>query len=275
MHNEEANVTSVHSSLARQSLRDFEWVVVNDGSSDGTASALQGLQSWPVPRVHERQNGGGLIGGSAYSAWRFGIERALLDVQDVTHIMKLDADVVLPENYLAQVTAAMGADVGLAGGVIVGAGMREQAHHVPGPVKLYSKVAYDALGELPSAIGFDVMDEVAIQAAGMRVVVLKEARVQLARAIGASEGSVHGRFRNGRVCRWTGYYFPYFLLHMLRYALRKPYLIGSLAMFLGYVRASEGPYPRPLKSAHSAVQKKKAAALLRSPVRWLQETYRY
>lgn len=276
MHNEADNVAAIHKSLSHQSCQDFDWVTVDDGSTDGTGQALRSLTGGSLPTVLERQNGGGLIGGSAYGAWRFGVQWALdSHPSRYTHVMKLDADVLLRPDYLRSVLASMTDGIAIAGGVIGSRGMREQVHHVPGPVKLYTLAAYRLLGELPSAIGFDVMDEVAVQAKGMRVQVLRTASFKLARAIGASEGGVHGRYRNGRVCRWTGYDPLYFVLHALRYAGRKPYAVGSVAMCIGYLRAGPGPYPAALKNAHKAIQRAKLRAAIRSPLRWVRSTYGY
>lgn len=274
-HNEEDNIDGLHESLSKQTFTNFDWVVVNDGSKDATGDKLDALDAFPVPRVVSRVNGGGLIGGSAYSAWRYGFEQSPGYEDDYTHTMKLDADVRLPADYFETVLAAAGPGVGIVGGVIDSKRMREQAHHVPGPVKLYTMAAFTALKDLPSAIGFDVMDEVAAKQAGLDTLVVPAARFGMARAIGASEGGVHGRFRNGRVCRWTGYNFPYFLLHALRYLVRKPYVVGSIAMLIGYFRAGAGPYAPALKKEHAALQLGKLGEARKNPIAWVNRTYRY
>ena len=277
MHNEEANVQGLHASLAAQTFTDFHWLVVDDGSSDGTANAVRAIGRGPIPDLHVRENDGGLIAGSAYRAWRFGVDQGMRMESDeaFTHVMKLDADVRLPDDYLEKVLAAMTDGVGIAGGVITGRGHREQVHHVPGPVKLYTMAAYRSLEALPSSVGFDVMDEVCAERNGFRTQVVVDARFSLARAIGASEGGVHGRYRNGRVCRWTGYDPAYFLLHALRYVGRRPFASGSAAMLFGYVTAGAGPYDRDLRQRHARIQRAKLRSALRSPVGWVKATYGY
>ncbi|UDY24920.1 glycosyltransferase family 2 protein [Nocardioides sp. Kera G14] len=273
MHNEAANVDGLVQTLRGQDFQDFVWWIVDDGSTDGTAMALQAADPAGLGRVITKANDGGLIGGSAYTSWRHGVRAALADRDDYTHVMKLDADVRLAPDYLARIVPLASADVGIAGGVIASAGMAEQKFHVPGPVKLFTREAYHVAEALPAAIGNDVMDEVIVAEHGLGTAVDDAARFELARPIGASEGRVHGRFRNGRVCRWTGYDPFYFLLHAARYVGRKPYLVGTLAMIWGYLRAGAGPYPVTLKRRHAKMQRGKLIDAVRNPLKFWRQAY--
>ncbi|WP_164990407.1 glycosyltransferase family 2 protein [Agromyces albus] len=275
IHNEVGNIGQLAQQLAASTRRPDLWVVVDDGSTDRGAELVREAQLPFDTLVIERANGGGLIGGSAFTAWQYGVDHAISLGEQFDAIMKLDADVNLPATYLMEALGALESDpvVGLAGGILTGKGDREQMLHVPGPVKLYSKAGFDALSFVPRVVGFDVMDELAIKAAGLRVMVRKDMPFTVRRAIGASQGLVHGRRRNGLVCRWTGYWTPYFMLHAGRYLFRKPYVVGSFAMLAGYVRAGSGPYPAELRSAHAAEQRQKLKLASRSPRNWLRETY--
>ena len=275
IHNEERNIGTLADQLAASTRKPDLWVVVDDGSTDRGADIVRNMELPMETIVLERSNQGGLIGGSAFTAWQYGVDYALERQSDFTHVMKLDADVELPPRYLENALADFEVDssVGLVGGILVGKRDREQTVHVPGPVKLYSATAYKAMARVPRVVGFDVMDEIAIKAAGMRVSVRKDLHFTVRRAIGASQGLVHGRRRNGLVCRWTGYWTPYFALHALRYVARKPYLVGSVAMVYGYLTASPGPYPRDLTSAHAAEQRSKLRKAAKRPRSWMRDTY--
>lgn len=283
-HNEATNMAGLVATLAAQEFQDFVWYVVDDGSTDATVAALQAADVTGRAHLVSKRNDGGLIGGSAYTSWRFGVAAAIaaegagtgeaLGGSAYTHVMKLDADVRLAPDYLARVVPLATGDVGIAGGVIVSAGMKEQKLHVPGPVKLFTRAAYHVAEDLPAAIGNDVMDEVIVATAGLSTVVDDQARFELARAIGASEGRVHGRYRNGRVCRWTGYHPFYFALHAARYVVRAPVGIGTCAMIWGYLTAGPGPYRADLKAAHARSQRAKLAQALRNPLRFWRKVYR-
>lgn len=273
LHNEAHNVAGLVSTVREQRFRDFDWVVVDDGSSDGTAEQFARVDTDNLATVLSKANDGGLIGGSDFSSWRFGVASALPQ-KPYTHVMKLDADVRMAPDYLERVMKLARGRVGIAGGVIVTKGMTEQKFHVPGSVKLYTTDAFRATESMPTALGWDVLDEVAASLAGFETRVDSGAHFEMTRAVGASEGGIHGRYRNGRVCRWTGYSFPYFLLHCGRYIARRPYVAGSLAMLWGYLRAGGGPFTADVKKAHAQMQREKLARAFRNPFSFWRDAYK-
>ena len=100
-----------------------------------------------------------------------------------------------------------------------------------------------------------------------------DAKFRLNRPIGFSQGKLHGRFRNGVVCRWTGYAHEYFLLHLLRYTFLSPFFLGSIWMLAGYLLAPESPYSAQLRNEHKKQQKIRLKNLLRNPNKNLKEMY--
>lgn len=248
------------------------WVVVDDGSDDGTADLARSL-SLPFPlEVVRRMPGAGLTNASEWSAFLAGARRGLERVPDAERVMKLDADVCLDPGYLAAL-ADVDPTVGLTGGRLRGVREREQAGHVRGALKAYNRPAFEIVAALPAALGWDVMDAVAVRGAGHGVRVVPTATAVVTRRTGSSEGLLSGRHRGGTVSRWVGYHPVYLLARLLRYTFRRPYVLGAVAMAVGYLRAGPGPWPDELKALMRREQADRLRALTRSPVRWLRATY--
>ena len=274
MYNEIDNVAGLLACLQAQRFRDFDWVVVDDGSTDGTAERLAQVDTEKFATLLSKTNDGGLLSGSEFRSWRFGVERALTQ-KPYSHVMKLDADARLAPDYLERIVALASGSVGVAGGVIATRGMAEQKFHVPGAVKLYTIDAYRATESLATAHGFDAIDEIAVNFhTGLETRVDTGAHFELTRAIGASAGEIQGRYRNGRTSRWIGYDFAYFLVHCARYIARRPYVIGAFALLWGYLTAGPGPFAPELKKAHARMQRAKLGRAIRNPLGFWREAYK-
>lgn len=263
-------------SLARQDADLIGlWVVVDDGSSDGTADVAARFDlGFPVQVLRrDPGSGAGLATASEFVAFRSGVAVGLGQLPAPTRIVKLDADVVLADGYL-RALASVPDDIDLTGGVIVTGADREQADHVRGAVKAYRPEAYRLVEALPAALGWDAMDAVAVRAAGGRVEACGAATAELSRRTGGSEGSLlRGRMRGGVVSRWCGYHPLYFGLRLLRYSFRPPVVVGAVAMLWAYVRAGRGPWPDDLRRAMRAEQRRKMGRLIRRPVATLSDLF--
>lgn len=250
------------------------WVVVDDGSADGTAELAEGLDlPFPVTVLRRpRTPDTGLHTASEFAAFVAGADLGLVRVPDVARVMKCDADVVLAAGYLRAV-AGVPATVGITGGRIETAGERVRHDYVRGAVKAYSRDAYALVRELPAALGWDVLDEVAVRRAGLATRPCPEASVRLTRRTGSSAGALRGFVRGGVVSRWCGYRPGYFGVRLLRYAARRPVVLGAAAMLFGYVRAGRGPWPADLRAALRAEQAQRLRRLARSPLRGARTFY--
>jgi hypothetical protein len=176
----------------------------------------------------------------------------------------VDADVVLDDDCFARLSAEA-PNAGIAGALLRGEGEVLRRDYTRGPVKSYSRSAYDVIRQLPTAVGFDVVDEVAVRRAGMEVQLVHSAGAAVSRETGSSEGLLRGRHRGGVVARWTGYHPLYVALRLLRYTGRRPYVIGTLATAWGWATAGPGPYPAELRKALRAEQSMRLRRLVRHP----------
>ena len=272
--NEVNNLPRLANSLKLQIFNPIHtWLIVNDGSTDGTDEFVTGLElPFPV-MLTKREKKGKLITGAAFAAWWEGVDVGLASMGSADFVMKLDADVELEKDYFKCLfEKAELLNVGVIGGVISDI-HREQKSYVPGPVKMYSIEALKVVRDLPIATGFDVMDEIICASRGLNNQVIPSARFVLQRQIGHSQGLLHGRFRNGLVCKWVGYAPEYFILHALRYLFRPPYLLGSLWMTAGYIFSNSGPYPSDLRLAHRTLQRNRLLRILKRPFSTFKELY--
>ena len=269
--NESLNLPHLFESLKSQSAISMikHWVIVDDNSQDDTFEKSCAFVAPFEITVLKNQSSGSLIKGGAYESWFRGL--AELDFKNFSHFMKLDADVILDVNFLRDVFDS-NSNASILGGVLIGF-TKEQNVHIPGPAKIYRTDFFEHLKTLPCAPGFDVMDEVLAHKLGSNVQVVKSAKFKVRRAIGASEGRLHGRYRNGLICRWTGYNPLYFFLHLVRYFFRTPLILGSFGMLFGYFFAGKSPYSKELRSIHSGMQKGKLVALMKNPVSWIRNVY--
>ena len=249
------------------------WVIVDDGSDDGTEKCIDGSSMPFRVEVLTRENTGGLLGASERVAFEDGVAFGLEQLPHATRIMKIDADLILEPDHLA-LLAAVPEEVGLVGGAIVDPGVHSQPHHVRGGLRAYNRAAWEVVGSLPMALGWDVLDEVAIREAGLEVRLVPEARATTSRKTWSSEGLVRGRVRGGVGMRWTGYHPVYFAIRVARHVIQRPYGVGAAGMVWGYVRAGKGPFSAELKAANRRAQTRRLRAFVRSPRRWSRENMR-
>ena len=107
--NEAAHLEGVIRAVAAQDFPPARWIVVDDGSSDGTPEIARRLAAdIPFMDVLDEGVGGGgrdpLAEGAAPKAFNRGL--ALVDLGEFTHVMKLDGDVELPPDYLQRLCDA-------------------------------------------------------------------------------------------------------------------------------------------------------------------------
>ena len=148
-HNEAVNIKNLSNNLASLKINfEFKWMVVDDNSSDETLQALRESSFGKSAELVAASTSGRLIEGGAFTAWNTGIRRAYDIAPDFTHLMKLDADVILDSEYfLVLEPLLLDKTIGILGGVIARGG-REQNLHVPGPVKIYLRACLEGLHDL-------------------------------------------------------------------------------------------------------------------------------
>jgi poly-beta-1,6-N-acetyl-D-glucosamine synthase len=236
-----------------QTRRPDRWVLVDDGSGDGTLEALErrvGGLGWVT--LLRREPGAGPAGdrlAAAADARALNWALARVDWRAYSHIGKLDADVVLPPHFLATLLGEFATDpaLGMAGGMVTerrrGAWrrVRQPATHAPPLARLYSRACFEACGGFRERLGWDTIDEVYARMRGFSTRRATAAPVRHLRAHGSAEGRLRGCARHG-ACAWIAHYPSLFvLLRALKVgATFSPRGASGLAFAGGYARAALG-----------------------------------
>lgn len=208
---EAAHIAEVVASVRAQSRPPDRWLIVDDGSADGTAAAaraaaagapwIEVLQAPPAPAGADR-----LAAAAEARAFNWALAQA---PGEWDLIAKLDGDMLLAADHFERVLAAMEADprLGIAGTYMdeMVRGRRRlsphPAHHVHGALKVYRRACFDAVGGIENRLAWDTIDEVRARMLGWRTHSLMEPRPLHLRVSGSAQGALRGRARHG-TCAW-------------------------------------------------------------------------
>jgi len=166
-HNEADFIGKTLQSLINQSLRPAKIVVVDDHSTDGTASIVTDLsKQYPwISLVSNTSSEAHLPGGKIINAFYKGYD-SLDSEYDI--ICKYDADVIFPKNYLETLADHYTNDSKV--GMVAGHCYIEQnknwvlenltsKDHIRGGLKAYRKTCFSDIGGLKKSMGWDTIDE--------------------------------------------------------------------------------------------------------------------
>lgn len=195
VHNEEVFLRFTLSSILKQTLQPEKVVIVNDNSTDGTEAIIDefALRYDFFKKVNAASSSEHLPGSKIINAFYKGF-KTLDDNYDV--IVKLDADIVLPENYLESIAATfkISSEIGIAGGFVYEKDKSEKwvlnhpmnNEHVRGAFKAYTKACFAAIGGLKPSMGWDTVDELLARYYGFETHTVKTLKVKHLRPTGQS-----------------------------------------------------------------------------------------
>ena len=250
--NEKQFIERTIQSVLAQNCRPLKWVIVDDGSSDGTADIVAQFAQRHDFIVLLRRNGSNKRSFvSKVEAFNLGLS-ALKDTQ-CELIGNLDADMVLRPNYYANMIAAFANDqkLGVAGGTVFHRTGSEYETNdvtvdsVAGAVQLFRRECFEEIGGYISAefggIDAGVEDaaaEIVARMHGWRVRKIQDNPVYEERETGsARHGRLVGRFKEGIEFHCLGYSARFFFLRCLYRFNERPAFLGSFLSMLGYMSA--------------------------------------
>lgn len=238
--------------MVAQTCRPAEWVIVDDGSSDGTRSIADSYaeaHTWITVvdsgQAHRRARGAPIVRA-------FETGRSLLRARPEI-IVKMDGDLFLPAHYFDWVAQTFARDpqAGIVGGVVfIHDGNRwrldgKSTHNVNGVVKSYRSDCLDAIGGLRESMGWDGIDEYAARARGWHVHLLTELSVLHYNKRGSKQPWYQSRWEEGRANYYMGYRSTFLLTRALyRMAVEHPPVMGGAVLAASFFYSYLRSFPR-------------------------------
>jgi glycosyltransferase involved in cell wall biosynthesis len=235
-------------SVIDQSLRPALWVIVDDGSSDGSLEIIREYMErfdW-IRLVEIPDRGHRAVGPGVISAFNAGL--ASVRLQDYSYLCKLDLDLDLPPSYFELLIERMEGDprIGTCSGkpyvrrgdTLVSE--RRGDEMSVGMTKFYRRSCFEAIGGFVPEVMWDAIDCHKARQLGWRAVSWDdpEIRFEHLRPMGSSQTSIYtGRRRHGFGQYFMGSDPLYFLATAVFRAFEPPYVLGGLSMLQGYIGA--------------------------------------
>jgi biofilm PGA synthesis N-glycosyltransferase PgaC len=239
---ESGNLARLAPCLAEQTRTPAAWIVVDDGSTDGTGDFVEAFaRRHPWTRLISASGERLERGGPIVRSFTAGVE-ALDPRPDV--IVKLDADISMEPDHFERLLAEFERDprLGIAGGIgyeVQLDGLWRQRHgtgtQIWGACRAYRHACLLDVLPLEEHMGWDTLDLVKARVHGWTTEIFYELGFRHHRVEGERDGR---RFRTtliqGEAAHFMGYRFSYLAVRTLYRSLRDP---ASIGLLVGYLRA--------------------------------------
>lgn len=240
---EEQYVAATIRSVIDQTITPLEWIIINDGSTDRTGEIIDHYAQdfeW-ISAIHRTNRGFRKSGGGVIEAFN----EAYKSIKHTNweYVVKLDGDLTFEPDYFERCFEFFQRNpkLGIGGGgiyhLVNNVPVIEAAHrfHVRGATKIYRRACWLALDGLLVAPGWDTLDEVKANMLGWQTETFAELKAIHHRFTGAADGRWKNLVKNGMANYISGYHPLFMILKCLKRLFQKPYVIGSLGLFYGFV----------------------------------------
>lgn len=230
-------------SMGAQTVMPLHWVIVDDGSTDGTADVLSrhGDKPW-ITVVRRANRGHRASGGGVVEAFDAG----MASLRDVPweYLVKLDGDLSFDPDYFERCLQAFERDsqLGIGGGTVYSAeaarltidSRGDPPFHVRGATKIYRRACWEQIAPLARAAGWDTIDEVKANHRGWKTRTFSDSKVVQHKPTGSADGRWRNWFKNGLANYMTGYHPLFMLAKCSKRAFRWPAFVESAALWAGF-----------------------------------------
>ena len=273
-HNEEAFIAKTIESMLRQTVPPVKWVIVDDGSTDRTPEIVcRNIVGYPwIEMVQLPQRRDRSFAGKVH-AFNAGYER----VNGLRYhiIGNLDADISFDSDHFEFLARKFSEDptLGVAGTVFREEGYSSETDsfegrkHVSGQCQLFRRQCWEEIGGyVPHRAGG--VDWIAVTTArmkGWKTESFREKCFFHYRHLGTAERNIlSSAFSYGEKDYYLGGHPAWELLRIAYRAAKQPYVIGGLALGLGYGWAFLCRTPRPVSQELMAFHRKEQMAKLKA-----------
>lgn len=243
--NEERYIEKTIVSVISQIKRPKLWIIVSDGSTDGTDGIVNGYQAdndWirlaRIPEKSERN--------FAAKVRCFNAAYGQLEDVDYDIIGNLDADISFDEDFYGFLISRFEEDekLGVAGTPFVEDGFRSHAHgfvnfdHVSGAVQTFRRECFEDIGGYVPVAGGGI-DWIAVTTArmkGWKTRTFTEKVCYHARTMGTAQNSkLLAQFKLGENDYYLGGHFAWQFFRSIYSMKEKPYVLGGICLLCGYI----------------------------------------
>jgi glycosyltransferase involved in cell wall biosynthesis len=249
-HNEAAFISLTLQSVVSQTAPPAKVVVVNDNSTDNTAEIVSDFaDEYPfISLVNATSEAVHLPGSKVIRAFQKGFK--VLDDQ-YDFIVKLDADLILPDNYFETIIAHFESDakIGMSGGFAYiqknGEWILENLtdkDHIRGAFKAYRKKCFAQIGGLKPAMGWDTVDELLCKFYGWKVVTDETLQVKHLKPTGANYNKT-ARYKQGEAFYTLGYGLTITAIASAKLAMMKKKPLLFFDYMAGFFKARSAKKP--------------------------------
>jgi len=263
-------------SVIKQTHLPDEWVIVNDGSSDGTSEIIDRYaQKYPwIRRVDRQDRGYRKCGGGIIEAFYSGYNA--LSVRNWDVLVKLDGDLSFPPTFFADALGEFERDqkLGIGGGTLfhITDGKEEIERcpnfHVRGATKMFRRVCWEQLGGLWIGYGSDTIDEVTANMQGWTTRSFPHLMMHHHRFTGATYGLWGALVKDGRGDYASGYHPLFMGAKALVRLARRPYILGSVGLLWGFMECYVKRLPRVGPDIRTYTRTQQLARLTGHPTIW-------
>lgn len=244
--NEERFITKTIESVLSQTVQPQLWLIVDDGSTDGTRAIIEKylannsfikLLCRKSPPIRDAGYGG-------IRAFNYGIQA--ISPQSYDYIVNLDGDVSFEPTYFERLFEKFNSmpNLGIAGGRCWSyhfgrlAPERMPDSHVSGATKIYRRECYLDIQPIRELPAWDTIDELIAQRLGWVTLSFNDIKLIHLKPMTLGAGnSLKGRYIQGKVSYRIGYPLDFMIFRSIKMMAESPYLIGGILLVLGFLVA--------------------------------------